>query len=253
MDLSREPARRIGDRDLAGRATADRSSATDNVELWSPGATAMSDELRDRIATCLACAFSSRQWERSPMPLGDTSDPQSARGIVAQWGPNASILLASRPAHPDPAVRGQLLGCVVGGILDPDLIDAYGLQPFGASRGDGLLAYIGVSPAHQGTRLLSCGPSRYSRLPAAEAERPGHRGRSLAGLLFSSWLMLPDIRRTGRQFVRTRRSIEPILHLLLAHDFAYRGQFRVEFRGEGQERLVYSRRETRPWAPERRS
>ncbi len=211
------------------------------VRLWEPVAGEMPDGLREEIATSLCAAFNSREWTRTPMPIGDASDPHSARGIVAQLGSNARILLAS-PARGSASPAGNpVLGCVLGAILDDDLIAAYRLGPYGARRGDGLLAYIGVPPAFQGERLSPAGGDRFERRPANRGTPPARRTVSLGSLLFSRWLELSAVKRCPALFVRTRTTIKPILHLLAKHGFDFRGRFELDFQGQRQDRLVFAR------------
>jgi len=84
-------------------------------------------ELRHAVAACISAAFSSGVWAKSPIPLGRESDRNSARGIIAELHEkNLVIMVASD-------VSCQfLLRCVLGGILDADLICAYRLGTYGA-------------------------------------------------------------------------------------------------------------------------
>ncbi|MCB1909628.1 MAG: hypothetical protein KDH15_19885 [Rhodocyclaceae bacterium] len=201
----------------------------------------MAVRLRESIARSLAAAFNSREWARSPMPIGDASDPHSARGIVAQLGADASILLASSTHGNETLASQPVLGCVLGGVLDEALIAAYRLGPYGARCGDGLLAYIGVPPAFQGERLSPIGGDRFERRSGTRNAPPDGEMVGLGSLLFSRWLDLPALRRCPTLFVRTRTTIKPILHLLAKHGFDFRGRFELDFRGERQDRLVYAR------------
>jgi len=175
------------------------------------------------------------------MPIGDASDPHSARGIVAQLGANARILLASSTRGNAPLAGQPVLGCVLGAILDDRLIAAYRLGPYGARRGDGLLAYIGVPPAVQGERLSPAGGDRFDCRPATRGNPPTGETVSLGSLLFSRWLEISAIERCPALFVRTRTTIKPILHLLAKHGFDFRGRFELDFQGQRQDRLVFAR------------
>ncbi len=174
------------------------------------------------------------------MPVGGASDPQSAMGILTELCECGPTLVATpeSPAAPDSPV----LGCVLGGVLDAQLIDSYGLGNFGARAGDGLLAYIGVTPAAQGARGRLRGGHIIEELCAGpDAQDEPGEAVSLASVLFSSWLALPEVSSLPTVFIRTRETIAPILHLLDKHGFDYQGRFEIEFRGECQRRLVYSR------------
>ncbi len=164
------------------------------------------------------------------MPLGDPQDRHSARGIVAELGDRAQVLAAA-----DPENGTSVLGCVVGVVLDGDLIDAYRLSDFGAQSGDGLLAYIGIRPEVQGGRAARLQDDTF------EVRRGPSGDPSLASLLFERWLELPQISACPSLFVRTRRAIAPVLYLLEKHEFTYRGEFRLSFRGMSQTRLVFGR------------
>lgn len=164
------------------------------------------------------------------MPLGDLRDRHSARGIIAELGDRAQVLAAS-----DPEDGTSVLGCVVGVVLDKDLIDSYCLSEFGAHSGDGLLAYIGILPEVQGGRATRLQDDIF------EVRRGPSADPSLANLLFERWLELPEISVCPNLFVRTRRSIEPVLYLLNKHGFSYRGEFQLSFRGMSQTRMVFGR------------
>lgn len=206
------------------------------VRLWSAHDICVRDEFRNAIATCLATAFSSGVWASSPMPVGDDSERQSAHGIISQFGDNAQVLVASDTDESRP-----LLGCVLGGVLDDNLIASYGLAGYGAETGDGLLAYIGVSPSAQGSRVTRCGDDVFEILPSRNSQRHEHDGHSLAGLLFAQWLRLPAIEPCPHVFVRTRKVIGAVLHLIEKNGFKYSGRFDLDFHGQKQDRLVYRR------------
>lgn len=218
---------------------ADLAAQTGNIiRIWSPRPEQMQGPLGEAASKCLATAFSSGEWAPTPMPLGDESDPHSARGIIAQLGKQAQVLVADVVG--DDHGR-NVLGCVMGAVLDRTLVDAYGLASYGAQSGDALLAYIGLMPAAQGRRacLLSNNifelPFRRSGLPSI------HEGHSLAALLFERWLELSAIECCPRVFVRTRKVLAPIIHLAEKNGFRYRGEFELDFQGERQDRIVFAR------------
>jgi len=157
---------------------ANPARAAAAVRIWSPSARAIRGPLGESIAEVLSAAFSSREWTRAPMPVGDRSDPHSARGILAQWEDAPQVLLASEDTPGVPLEDRRVLGCVVGGVLDAERIDAYRLGPFGAREGDGLLAYIGVAPCAQGLRLRVGGSRRGQHIVRRTAGRgaPGSSG-----------------------------------------------------------------------------
>lgn len=218
---------------------------SDEIRLWSPATLRADGPLGLAVADCLAAAFGSGVWARTPMPVGGRSDPHSARGVVAELGPRARALVASVDDE-RPREEANVLGCVVGGVLDEALISAYGLGPYGARGGDGLLAYIGVRPAAQRVRVLPRADDRFD--PAPPADRPWMKpaGVSLAGLLFSRWLGLPAIERCPRVFVRTRSVLPQIQHLATKNGFEYQGRFELEFQGERQDRMIYTRVNAKP-------
>jgi len=151
------------------------------------------------------------------------------------------MLVASMDRGDAPAT--EVLGCVLGGILDEPLIDSYRLGKFGARRGDGILAYIGVAPEAQGARGLLRGEGLLEEvILGAGAMRRAEATVSLASVLFSTWLDLPAVSCCPAVFVRTRETIAPVLHLLDRHGFEYQGQFELVFRGSPQARLVYRRK-----------
>ena len=203
----------------------------------------MPELLREAIASCLASAFSSREWACTPMPLGSDADPQSSRGIIAELATRAEILLAS--VIDEGSAEDRLIGCALGAILDQTLIAAYRLAPYDAEDGDGLLAYFGIVPCRQGTRVVplphgahgpdDAGSRLLSIAPA---------GRSLARALFAAWLELPAIRRCPRVFVRTREVISSVQRLSRDHGFELCGKFSIDFQGEHQDRIVFRRSST---------
>lgn len=210
------------------------------IRVWSPGHDQLSAGLENAVATALSSAFSSRDWQCSPMPIGNASDPHSALGIMSQLG-DGLLLIATPDVKAGPV--SEVLGCVLGGVLCEPLIEGYGLGKFGARSGDAILAYIGVAPLAQGTR----GILRNDGHPGEVVLDAGYQGGSemavsLASVLFSEWLELPGVSSCPTVYVRTRETIGAILHLLERHDFEYQGQFELEFRGTPQARLVYRRR-----------
>lgn len=169
------------------------------------------------------------------MPVFDDADHHCAHRIISDFGDNAQILVASSDGEGEP-----LLGCVLGGILDAELIAAYRLAGFGARAGDGVLAYIAVPPAAQGSRVVHLSDDVFEVHPARIGGR-WRKGSSLAGALFAGWLANPAVAQCPRVFVRTREVIRPVLHLIEKNGFEYRGRFELEFRGERQDRLVFGR------------
>lgn len=209
------------------------------VRLSSPDATRVQTILSEPIAGCLAAAFGSGPWRQTPMPLGHAADRHSARGIVAELGPRALARLACADGG---ANRSDfVLGCVIGCILDQALVGRYGLEPFGATAGDGLFAYIGLRPSVQGARVSQTGNGGFAVRANAGRAGNGGAGIGLASLLFSSWLELPAIRRCPRVFIRTREILKPIQILAERNGFRCCGKFYLDFQGVRQDRLVYKR------------
>ncbi len=206
------------------------------MRLWSPAARELTGKLGASVAATLSAAFSSQLWAATPMPVGHRSDPQSARGIIAALGEDASVMLAGTVPSGTSTKCPRVLGCVLGAVLDEALVESYGLGRFGANAGDGLLAYFAMDPAAQGARVA----------PGAGGDwvldtRRSEQTASLASALFAGWLDLAAVRECPALFVRTRRAITPVLHLLARHGFGFRGRFALDFRGVAQERLVFSR------------
>jgi len=210
----------------------------DIIRVWPPRPDQMQGPVGEATARCLATAFSSGEWAATPMPLGDEADPHSGRGIIAQLGKQAQLLVANGVG--DDHGR-NVLGCVLGAVLDRTLVDAYGLASYGAQSGDALLAYIGLMPAAQGRRAFLLSDNifelsfRRSGLPSV------HEGQSLASLLFERWLELSAIESCPRVFVRTRKVLAPIIHLAEKNGFRYRGEFEMDFQGDRQDRIVFAR------------
>lgn len=181
---------------------------------------------RFALAKCLSAAFSSGIWRNTPMPLGNPNakpiDPNSAQGVLSGLGKHSLAFAARAPQ------RKEILGCVVGCIMDAPTIDRYHLTSYGARPGDGLLAFIGVVPDAQGLRFQ------------ADKEQPGST-KSLARGLFEIWLSDASLATCPRLFIRTRRRIGPIRYLSQEHGFKLCGDFETDFRGQRQTRLVYRR------------
>lgn len=211
------------------------------MTLSSPRPGDIEGSLEEAIVRCLAAAFGSGVWAKAPMPFGNASDPHSARGIVAQLKARALVLVASATILAEAGERRRVIGCVLGGVLDEGLIDAYRLSAFGAKAGDALLAYIGVEPACQGKRALPLSDRRFAMRSRRLAPASRNGGESVAGTLFSRWLALPGVAARPRVFVRTRSVLRPVLHLIDRHGFGLRGKFELDFHGERQERLVFAR------------
>lgn len=211
------------------------------IRLRSPHPHQICGLLRDGIVNCLAAAFSSGVWAPTPMPIGDASDPHSAHGILAELGERVQVIVASKTTADPIHEYKEVLGCVVGAVLDESLIDAYGLAPYGACIGDGLLAYIGVAPSAQGSRALQRRVNEFDLRPGQASAPINQKGDSLASLLFARWLDLSEIEQCPRVFVRTRKVLDPILHLAGKNGFQYLGQFELDFQGERQDRMVFGR------------
>jgi hypothetical protein len=210
------------------------------VRIWAPTPHQIRNALWEDLAATLSASFSTRAWRHNPMPVGDPSDPHSAKGIMAELCEEGLHLVASADGEATPD-RG-ILGCVLGGILSSDLIESYGLGPYGARQGDGLLAYIAVAPSVQGARGYPRAGNVIEDLgPATPHSREPQSSVSLASVLFTSWLELPEVASRRALFVRTRKVIGPVLHLLEKHGFVLQGQFEVDYRGERQDRLVFQR------------
>ena len=227
-------------RSLADTAALESTHVADNyIRLLTPNARQITTTWREPLAHCLAAAFSSGPWAETPMPLGDAADRNSARGILAELGESAQALLATSAT--DSESSGSVLGCVIGSALDPNLIDHYGLEPYGARPGDALFAFIGVRPQLQGRRLrpLANGLHQVGNLDCRQYSN--RSGTSLASLLFSNWLKLPAIRRCPRIFIRTREVLTPIQALAERNGFQFCGKFYVDFHGHRQDRMVYRR------------
>lgn len=219
--------------------TFDRSSPISHIRLRAPTADQVAASWREPIAGCLSAAFSTGLWKDTPMPLGDSSDRHSARGILAELGPSVQALVAT--AATETGIPSSILGCVIGSPLNDDLIDQYRLASYGARPGDALFAYIGVRPSLQGCRVQPAKDNRFQldgRADRADSKRPG---ASLASLLFSNWLTLPGIRRCPRVFIRTREVLTPIQALAERNGFQYCGKFYLDFHGNRQDRIVYRR------------
>jgi len=211
------------------------------VTLWSPHSLQMQPGLRDAVAGCLASAFATGVWAQSPMPMGDAAVPHSARGIVAQLGGQAKTLIVSAAANRRTAHRQTVLACVIGSILDENLIRSYQIARFGARHGDALLAYIGLAPDAQGSRAFPLNAQEYLLSSDRTSAPQEQKGQSLAGLLFARWLELPAIERCPRVFVRTREVLHPIQHLAKKNRFQFCGKFELDFQGERQDRMIFKR------------
>lgn len=207
-----------------------------NIQVWSPQPEQLQGLLGEATARCLAAAFSSGEWARTPMPLGDASDPHSAQGIIAQLGTRAQVLIANDIGD---GHSRNVLACVLGAVLDEALAGAYGLDSYGARNGDALLAYIGLAPAVQGRRAFVRSDNTFELSPSCSTAI--REGQSLAALLFEQWLNLPAVECCRRAFVRTRKVLAPIIHLAEKNGFRYRGEFELDFHGERQDRIIFVR------------
>jgi hypothetical protein len=207
------------------------------TRIWSPTRDDIDGVVGDSIVQCLAAAFGSGVWASSPMPVGDETNPHSARGIVASLSRQEKIVVASRAEEEGESI----IGCVLGGVLDDELIVDYRLAPFGAKEGDGLLAYIGVAPNFQGSRLLASSEGGFATRIKACGTVANDSGASLSSLLFKCWLNLPTVTACPSVFVRTRKVLKPIVHLAEKNGFQYEGKFYLDFNGEQQDRIVFRR------------
>lgn len=222
---------------LASVAKQGRNMARSSVErivLAAPDFDARGEALQ--IARCLSKAFSSGLWEASPMPLGSPEDPHSALGIVSSLG-SCPLALAAYRSGADASRPQEAIGCVLGAVLNDEVIARYGLAPFRAISGDALLAFIGIVPEAQQTRINGWGGDG---ITAVRTPRP-QRSISLARHLFESWLGMTGLRDCRQVFIRTREQITPILRLCDENGFSYCGRFKLHFRGTVQERLVFRR------------
>lgn len=212
--------------------------ALERVGLFAPDLGAAGAALE--IATCLSKAFSSGLWTASPMPIGPLEDPDSALGVVNGLGPRP-VALAARTRAEGGGHAGELIGCVLGAVLDDEVIARYGLGPFSAAPGDALLAFIGIVPEAQHVRLVGRGREECKVVRAA-AQR---RSISLARHLFESWLGMQNLHHCPQTFIRTREQITPILGLCDGNGFSYCGRFELNLHGAVQERLVFRRTNAR--------
>ena len=217
------------------------ASCAHRVRVWVPTDTQLCGPLWNAIASTLSCAFSSREWVRAPMPIGDAADPHSATGILSALFGKGPLIVATMDSGPEHTQR--VLGCVLGGTLDESLIQDYGLSPYGAQVGDALLAYIGVAPSAQGLRGRLLDEETVEVPSLATRLRDG--SKSLASLLFERWLRHPAVARCPSVYLRTRETIGPILHLAEKNGFDFQGQFELDFQGERQNRLIFRRRQVR--------
>jgi hypothetical protein len=190
---------------------------------------------RAALARCLSSAFSSGIWSATPMPVGCQDDPDSAHGVIHGLGRDAIVVAASRVGSDGEGDGDAVVGCVIGTVLDRSTIRKYGLQPYGARPGDGLLAFIGVAPEAQGSRVIS----QDGDTAMLTRGRAPERSLSLARLLFEGWIDTTRVQRCPRVFVRTRRRLRPIQYLSESCGFEFCGKFDMTFRGEQQSRLVY--------------
>ncbi len=126
--------------------------------------------------------------------------------------------------------------------MDDEVIDRYRLASFHAKSGDGLLAFIGIVPEAQRTRIVA-GDGESAKVAGASEQQTA---TSLARHLFASWLAMEHLGECRNIFVRTRRKIAPVLHLCDKFEFSYRGSVELQFRGNVQERLVFCRKGSLP-------
>lgn len=132
-----------------------------------------------QVARCLSKAFSSGLREPSPMPLGTPEDPHSALGIVSGLGP-CPVALAAYTAIADTSSAERVIGCVLGAILDDEVVDRYGLAPFAAMPAVSDCSGSRADPRHALKVLPLCGAER-TRVQGMSADRrqaDAHRGRT---------------------------------------------------------------------------
>lgn len=185
------------------------------------------------LVSCLVTAFSSGVWGQTPMPVGAPDDPGSALGVINSLSPAPVVLAAYK--HSSPVHIEEVVGCVLGAILDHTMIEMYGLEPYAAVPGDGLLAFIGIVPSAQGLRVL---PDGSDSIRITGTTRVGGT-ISLARHLFEKWIHTPRIQSCPRVFIRTREQIAPVIHLCESLGFEYCGRFELDFCEMRQERLVF--------------
>jgi hypothetical protein len=175
------------------------------------------------------------------MPVGDETDPHSAIGILAGLAEQVQLLLALFEGEGKHNDDREIWGCVIGTLLREPLLDAYGLREYGACPGDALLAYIGLVPAAQRSRVYAADIS-VIEAGANSSEMPESGCvRSLASLMFTRWMELSAIRSAPRVFIRTRKVIGPIQHLVAKNNFQPCGGFDMNYRGQKQDRMVFRR------------
>lgn len=213
----------------------------DRIRIWVPETAHIDLQLVDAVARCLAEAFSSCHWSSVPMPLGDCSAPHSARGILARFRGKEQLVLATLINQEQHQSEWRVVGSVLGSILDEALIDSFALGEFGAHAGDGLLAFIGLTPDVQKTRGCLVGNDIFQIRGKSRPASPAPEQRSLVGWIFKRWLELPGLRDCPHLYIRTRLVIKPILHLIQEHHFAYCGRFHMDYQGETQDRMVFRR------------
>jgi len=186
------------------------------------------------LVSCLVTAFSSGIWEQTPMPIGHSEDPGSALGVINSLSPDPVVIAACEP-NGSPVSSDEVVGCVLGAILDHTMIKTYGLEPYSAVPGDGLLAFIGIVPRAQGLRVLPDGGDSVR----IAGTTPVDGSASLARHLFETWIQTPCIQSCPRVFIRTREKIGPVMHLCKSLGFEYCGRFEIDFCNMRQERLVF--------------
>jgi hypothetical protein len=212
------------------------------IKLWSPEPDEITREVCSGAAACLSAAFSSGVWSETPMPVGDETDPDSAAGIIAGLAERLQLLLALFESEDTHNNSQEILGSVVGTLLREPILDTYGLRRYGAHPGDALLAYIGLVPAAQRSRVHVASDSLIKAASHSSDSIDGGCVRSLASLMFTRWMELPAIRSASCVFIRTRIVIGSIQHLAAKHDFQLCGSFDINFRGQKQDRMVFRRR-----------
>jgi hypothetical protein len=175
------------------------------------------------------------------MPVGDETDPHSAVGILAGLAEHMQLLLALFEGEGKRNDDQEIWGCVAGALLSESLLDAYGLREYGACPGDALLAYIGLVPAAQRSKVYAAdvdvleAATNSSEVPESDCVH------SLASLMFTRWMELSAVRSAPCIFIRTRKVIGSIRHLVAKNNFQPCGSFDMNYRGQKQDRMVFRR------------
>jgi hypothetical protein len=191
-------------------------------------------DVRSEITDCLAAAFSTDIWTRTPVPVGPLSEPHSALATVEGLSRAPIAVCAYREGA---SQRSSMIAFALGAVLDGAIVADFGLEPFGARRGDSLLAYIGVRTEARGLRLRHAEDDTFDALTVTSPAT----GMSLARCLMTRWISVSDATGCQRLYIRTRAEIPAVVHLCDSMGFERKGSLRTTFLGEVQERIVYQR------------